>query len=159
MSERVETIKAFAEIFFSRCDRATKDLTEKEIEWRPVEESNNIRWILTHLSRQWNVGIPRILKGDPEYKPEGWPEDYAKSNPSLEKLMSDLGKGKTSILSGLEGLTAEDLDAEIPLWRGRRKRQVGLMMYLSEALHHEGQIAYLRGVIGRRRQKDEHFLV
>ena len=159
MSNKVESIKTFAEIAFERFDSAIKDLSEKEIDWQPVEETNSIRWILTHLSQQWIVGIPRILKGDPEYKPKDWPEDYVgnRSN-SFEKIMSEIEKGRNIVMSGLEKLTLAELEAEIHLWGGTKKRQYGLLIYLSEIFHHEGQIAYLRGAVKRRRQTDEHFL-
>jgi hypothetical protein len=105
------------------------------------------------------VGIPRILKGDPEYKPKDWPEDYVGNRSySFEKIMSEIEKGRNIVMSGLEKLTLAELEAEIPLWGGTKKRQYGLLIYLSEIFHHEGQIAYLRGAIGRRRQTDEHFL-
>jgi len=159
MSEKKEMLKIFAESVFGRCDQSFKNLNEKEIEWRPVPESNNIRWILTHLSQQWNVGIPRMIKGDPNYKPVGWPDDYTKSNPSLQKMMSDLEKGKAAVLSGLDALRPVDLDVEIDLGRGKRKRLSMLLTYLSEAVHHEGQVAMLRGNITRRREKDKTFLV
>ena len=159
MSDKVELIKMFAEIAFERFDSTIKDLSEKEIDWRPVEETNSIRWILTHLSQQWNVGIPRILKGDPEYKPKDWPEDYVGNRSySFEKIMSEIEKGRNIVMSGLEKLTLAELEAEIPLWGGTKKRQYGLLIYLSEIFHHEGQIAYLRGAVKRRRQTDEHFL-
>ena len=159
MSEKKEMLKLVAENAFGRCDRAFKDLNEKEIEWRPVPESNNIRWILTHLSQQWNVGIPRMIKGDRNYKPVGWPDDYSKSNPTLQKLMSDLDNGKSAVLSGIDALSPVDLDAEIDLGRGPRKRLPMILMYLLEAVHHEGQVAMLRGNITRRREKDKTFLV
>jgi len=158
MSE-VGMIVKFAEIAFDRFGRTIKDLSEKELDWRPLEEANSIRWILTHLSQQWNVGIPRVLKGDPAYKPEDWPEEYVGNKSlSLEKLMSDIEKGKNTVMKGLEKLSPEDLEADIPLWGGTKKRQSGLLTYLSEVLHHEGQIIYLKGTINRRRQTDEHFL-
>lgn len=159
MSDKVELIKTFAEMTFERFDDATKDLSEKEIDWRPVEETNSIRWILTHLSQQWNVGIPRILKGDPEYKPKDWPEDYVGNRSySFEKIMGEIEKGRNIVMIGLEELTLAELEAKISLWGGTKKRQYGLLIYLSEIFHHEGQIAYLRGAIKRRRQTDERFL-
>lgn len=159
MSEKKGMLKTVAESAFGRCDRTFKGLTEKEIEWRPVPESNNIRWILIHLSQQWNIGIPRMIKGDPNYKPVGWPDDYEKTNPPLQKLMGDLEKGKNAILSGIDALSPADLDAEIDLGRGKRPRLPMILTYLMEAVHHEGQIAALRGDITRRREKDKAFLV
>lgn len=159
MSEKVEPLTAFAEMAFGRFDNAVKDLTEKEIEWKPVEEANSIRWILTHLSQEWNMGIPRIFKGDPNYKPRNWPDDYVGNKTySLKKILEDLVKGRTAVMDGLGKVTPAELDADIPLWGGTRKRRVGLMTYLLEIVHHEGQIAYIRGAIGRRRQTDTHFL-
>jgi len=158
VSERIQLLKDVADTIFGRADRAVQGLTAKEIEWRPVEESNNIRWILTHMSQELNVLLPRMIKGDAAYKPVGWPDDYANSNPSLEKLLADLATGKKAVLDGIVGLTAKDLDAEIDLGRGPRKRLTSLLTYLSEIVHHEGQVAALRGIITRRRQKDPKFL-
>ena len=159
MSEKVEMIKVFAKLAFERFDWAMKDLAKKEIDWRPMEETNSIKWILTHLSQQWNVGIYRILKGDPEYKPKDWPEDYVGNKSySFNKIMGDIEKGKNNVMSALEELNQAELEAEIPLWGGTKKRQFGLLIYLSEIFHHAGQIAYIRGAIGRRRQTDKHFL-
>jgi hypothetical protein len=158
MSEKKDTLKFFAENAFARCDRAFKDITEKEIEWRPVQESNNIRWILTHLSTEWNVGLPRMIKGDAKYKPAGWPDDYDKINHHLPKLLSDLEKGKAAVLTGLDSLKSADLDANIDLGRGPRKRIEMLTIYLLEAVQHAGQIAMLKGNITRRREKEPNFL-
>jgi len=159
MSEKVEMIKVFAKLAFERFDWAMKDLAKKEIDWRPMEETNSIKWILTHLSQQWNVGIYRILKGDPEYKPKDWPEDYVGNKSySFNKIMGDIEKGKNNVMNALEKLNQAELEVEIPLWGGTKKRQLGLLVYLSEIFHHAGQIAYIRGAIGRRRQTDKHFL-
>lgn len=152
-------IKTVAVIAFDRFGRATKGLSESEIDWRPMEETNSIRWILTHLSQQWNVGIPRILKGEPEYKPKDWPEEYVGNRSySLKKIMADLESGKDTIMNGLEELSPKEVEAEIQLWGAARKLQDVILLYLSEIFHHNGQIAYLRGAIERRRQTDKHFL-
>lgn len=158
MSGKVSLMKKVAEMAFERFEEAVKNISKEEVDWQPLEEANSMRWILAHLSQQWNVGIPGILKGDPEFKPEGWPADYVGRSCSFEKLMDDLKNGKKAVLKGLGELDPAELEAEIPLWGGTRKREFGLLAYLSEIYHHEGQIAYLRGVIRRRRQTDEHFV-
>ena len=63
MSDRVKTLKTFAELVFGRFDNSVKDLKETEAEWKPVNEANDIKWILTHLSQEWNVGTLRAIKG------------------------------------------------------------------------------------------------
>ncbi len=75
MSEKIEMMKAFAQLGFGRLDRATKNLTEEQLDWRSCKEANTIRWALTHLVSEMFVVVPEIIKGDKEYKPEGWPED------------------------------------------------------------------------------------
>jgi len=46
--------------------------------------------------------------------------------------MSEIEKGRNIVMSGLEKLTLAELEAEIPLWGGTKKRQYGLLIYLSE---------------------------
>lgn len=159
MSEKIESLKALANTAYGRFDLTMKDLKEVEIEWKPVDEANNIRWILTHLSQQWNVGFQRTFMGDNNYKPGGWPDDYVGNKTiTYTKLVADLAKGRAVVLEGLGKITAADLTAEVQSPSGSVKRYDRLLRQLSEILHHEGQIAYIRGAIGRKRQKDSHFL-
>jgi hypothetical protein len=160
LSEKTESLKAFATLAFGRFDSTMKDLKESEIDWKPVEEANNIRWILTHLSQQWNVGFQRTFKGDNNYKPAEWPDDYVgNKSVTLAKLLADMAKGRAAVLEGLGRLSAADLLVEVQSPSGPVKSYDRLMRQISETFHHEGQIAYIRGAIGRRRQTDSRFLV
>ena len=159
LSDRVKTLKAFAEVLFGRFDNSVKDLKEAEAVWKPVGEANNIKWILTHLSQEWNVGITRAIKGDSTFKVAGWPDDYVgNASYSLDKIMKDLKQGRENFIGALDKLSPADLDVEITTPRGVRKREMMLMMLLSEISHHEGQIAYIRGVVGRRKLTEPAFL-
>jgi hypothetical protein len=158
MSERVEILKEYAEYVFNRFGRTVEGLAEEELDWSPMEESNSMRWILNHLSRIVNVYAMMYIKGDPDYVPEGWPNDYAEKSLELEKLLGDIEKGKKVMLGGLDGLSSADLKAEITRRGTSRTRQAGLFGMLSEIVHHNGQIAYLRGTIKRHREKDPQFL-
>jgi len=159
LSEKVESLKALANLAFGRFDATMKDLKEPEIDWRPVEEANSVRWILSHLSQQWNVGFQRTFRGDNNYKPAGWPDDYVGSKSiTYAKLVADLAKGRAGVIEGLGRLTAADLAVEVQSPSGMVKRFDRLLRQLSEIVHHEGQIAYIRGAVGRRRQKDAGFL-
>ena len=158
LSEKGTLLKEFAEFSFGSLERTCEGITEKEAEWRPVPESNNIRWILNHLARISNLSLPRIIKGTQEYTPEGWPEDYRDQTHTLEKMLADIQKGKEAVLKGIGNLKDADLEAEIPMWRGTRKRKVGLFAYIGEVINHKGQLAALRGNIKRRREKDPDFL-
>jgi hypothetical protein len=159
LSDRVKTLKTFAELVFGRFDNSVKDLKETEAEWKPVNEANDIKWILTHLSQEWNVGTLRAIKGDPTYKVAGWPDDYVGNKSyKLEKIMKDLKEGREKFLASLDKLNPADLDVEITTPRGVRKRETMIMMLLSEIAHHEGQIAYIRGAVGRKKLVEPSFL-
>ncbi len=158
MSEKMEILKEYAEYVFNRFGRTVEGLAEEELDWSPMEESNSMRWILNHLSRIVNVYAMMYIKGDPDYVPEGWPNDYAEKSLELEKLLGDIEKGKKVMLGGLDSLSSADLKAEITRRGTSRTRQAGLFGMLSEIVHHNGQIAYLRGTIKRHREKDPQFL-
>ncbi|MEE8354295.1 MAG: DinB family protein [Candidatus Bathyarchaeia archaeon] len=147
MSEKIEMMKAFAELGFSRLGRATKDLTEEQLDWKSCPEANTIRWNLTHLVSEMFVFVPKIVRGDKEYKPEGWPDDYVGNESySLEKIMGEIEKGKDELLKKLDNLTEEVLSEEMDWFYGRRPKQTYMRLAISEILHHEGQIAAILGV-------------
>jgi hypothetical protein len=153
MGKDIQVLKEHVEYVFELFERTIIDLTEEELDWRPIEEANNIRWILTHLSRICNVSLPSRIKGEPSYKPKDWPNDYEKKQHSLEKLLKDIEDGKKAVINGLGGLSYIDMEVKIPLWGGMRKRKLGLFSHLSEISHHKGQIAYIRGIIKRQKEK------
>ena len=147
MSEKIETIKAFAKIGFDRLERAIKDLKEEQLDWKSCPEANTIRWILTHLSSELHVFIPKILTGNKDYVPEGWPEDYTgNTGYSLEKILGDLKEGKAKLMKSLDEISAESLAEEMDWFYGKRPKENYLMLAISEIIHHEGQIAAILGV-------------
>jgi hypothetical protein len=158
MDSDVAVLKRFADYAFGSLERTCEGLTEKEADWKPVEEANDSRWILNHVSRITNTSLPRIFKGDPNYSPKGWPEDYRERTYSITKLLTDIANGKDAVLDGLGSLTSAALAEDIPLWGGTRKREYGIFAYLGEIINHKGQIAALRGNIKRRREKNASFL-
>jgi len=139
-------------------DRHVENLGEKEYTYKLTPESNNIQWILNHLSRIVNVSIPRIVKGDPNWTPKGWPADYKDQAYGLEKLMKDIKAGRKAAVEGLAKLKDEQLEEEIPLWGGKQKRKTGVFAYIGELYHHRGQAAYIRGTVKRLKEKDPSFL-
>lgn len=153
MSEKASILKDQTGYIYDRIGRTLEGVTEKEMKWKPTEVSNSIEWILNHMARISNLSLPRIIKGDPEYKPEGWPDNYRDMHHSLEKMIGDIETGKKVVLMGIGKLTSVQLEEEIPLWGGTRKRKTGLFAYLGELVHHNGQIAYLRGTMKRLKEK------
>ena len=159
MSERINTLIDFSNYVFERLDRTLGGLTENELEWHPVDGANNIQWILNHISRIINVITMIYIKGDPNYSPEGWPDNYREQKSSLQRYLKDIEKGKKKVLNGIGALTPEYLMQEVTRRGTTRTRQLGLFIMLSEVVHHGGQIAYIRGTINRRREKEPNFLI
>jgi uncharacterized damage-inducible protein DinB len=149
VSEKASILKEYAEYVYERFGRTVEALTEVEMKWKPTEASNNIEWILNHMARISSLSLPRIIKGYPEYKPKGWPDDYKEMHHSMAKMMKDIEAGKKTVLDSIGKLTSAQLEEEIPLWGGTRKRKAGLFAYLGELVHHNGQIAYVRGTYKR----------
>jgi len=158
MSAKAQILREYAEWVFDSLNEAVKDLQPEEAEWKATEESNNILWILNHLARITNLSLPRIIKGDPNYKPTSWPDDYKDRNLTVQRYMEDIAAGRRTVLDGIGKLTDAQLEEEIPLWGGKRKRKVGLFAYIGELIHHRGQIAFIRGTIKRKKEKDPNFL-
>ena len=158
MSAKAEILKEELEYVFDSLERTVEGIDEKEFNYRLTEASNDIQWILNHLSRIVNLSIPRIVKGDPDYTPAKWPEDYREKKFSFDKLMGDIKNGKNLVLDGVASLSEIELEEEIPLWGGTRKRKTGLFAYIGELFHHKGQIAYIRGSIKRLKEHDPNFL-
>ena len=158
MSAKAQIMKEFAEYHLNSLEESLKGLDEKEANYKPTDESNSVEWIVNHLCRITNTALPRIIKGDPSYKPTGWPDDYKDQHYSLDKYMADLAMGKKAVLDGIGKLTDAQLEQDIPLWGGTKKRKVGLFAYLGEIVHHKGQIAYIRGTVKRFKAKDPDYL-
>jgi len=150
MSGKIEAIKAFTQVGFDRLERATKDLKEEQLDWRSCPQANTIRWLLTHLSSELHSFVPKILRGDKGYKPEGWPEDYVGNKAyTLKKIKADLDDGKKKLMKSLDKLTEEELAEEMDWFYGKRPKEAYLMLAISEIHHHEGQIAAILGLESR----------
>ncbi len=140
---KIGTIKEFTKVGFNRLDNATKDLTEELLDWKSSSEANTIRNILGHLIGEWYGFIPKILAGDKDLEVEGYSGAEGKS---LEQIISDLAEGKKHLLTELDKVKDEDLAKEMDWFMGKLPVGNYLMIGVSEILHHEGQIAAIRGV-------------
>lgn len=147
MDEKIETIKAFTQLGLDLLDRRTADLEEAQLDWKYCSEANTIRWILTHLSYEMHVFFPKVVKGEKDYKPEGWPSDYVgNAGYSLEKIKGDIETGKAKLMKMLGKLTPEDLAEEMDWFSGVKPKEAYLILGVSEIFRHEGQIAAILGV-------------
>jgi uncharacterized damage-inducible protein DinB len=144
MTVKTKMMKDFAQIGFDKLGSATKNLKPEQLDWKSCTQANTIRWILTHLSEDLNVGMCKFLGVDP---PKAWPKDYVGNEKyKMEKIMADLEKGHRKLNAGLNKLTNEKLVESVEAWAGKKSREYYLMLMVSEILHHEGQVAAILGV-------------
>jgi hypothetical protein len=153
LSKQVSILKENAEFLYTRLLKTTEGITPEEVKWKPAKQSNNIEWQLNHISRISNLSIPRLLKGDHDWKPDNWPKNYRDANLSIFKMIEDIEKGAKLVSELLGELDEASLEKDTKYWGGVRKLKEGLFAYLAEIAHHKGQIAYLRGTYAREHGK------
>jgi len=140
-------LKEHVEYVFQRIRETVKELSEDELCWTPCRGANTIKWILTHMARIGYVLIPQAIQGT--VKPEGWDDDYQEQPHSLDELLGDLDEAYVIITEGLSETTDAALAMPLTIW-GRETDRKGLLFHLLvELIHHNGQIAMLRGTYRR----------
>ena len=149
LNEKASILAEELEWAISSLERASENLTPEEYKFKPTPVSNSVQWQLNHISRIVNTALPSRIKGIESYAPEGWPSDYRDQDYPLEKLMKDIKEGTGKAIPMMKKLSDEDLEAEIPMWGGKRQRKVGIFAYIGEVIHHKGQLAYVRGTYKR----------
>ncbi len=143
----------FAEYIFREITYTNEELTPEILNWRPHEESNNINWILTHQTRIASILLPQVIAGT--NNPTGWDDDYMEQPHSLDELLNDLKEAKENVLSLLDELSEEDMNMEIVVWGSSHPRKEAIYALLGELMHHNGQIAMLKGIKRRIGEKYE----
>ncbi len=152
MDAQTRLMKDHVEYIFERIEHAVKGLTEDELSWTPCRGSNTIEWILTHMARIGYVLIPQAILGT--VKPGGWNDDYQEQPHSLDELLGDLEKAHKIINEALSETCDEELAAPLTI-RDRETDRKGLLFHLlAELMHHNGQIAMLRGIYKRSGRGD-----
>lgn len=136
-----------ADFMFDAIQENVSSLSKEELSWRPVKESNTIHNILNHTVRIAYVLIPQVIQD--KVNPEGWDDDYENTLHSYEVLLEDLGKARQLVVEGIKGLSKEELEGGLKLW-GRDLIKKNLIFHLlREIVHHNGQIAMLKGMYKR----------
>ena len=149
LNEKASILAEELEWAIGSLENACKDLTPEEYKFKPTPVSNSVQWQLNHIARIVNTALPSRIKGVESYAPEGWPADYRDQDYPLEKVMKDIKEGTAKAIPMMKKLSDADLEAEIPMWGGKRQRKIGLFAYIGEVIHHKGQLAYVRGTYKR----------
>jgi len=147
MNAQRDLLKRQSDYIFERIEGTVEGLTDVEAAWRPCQGSNDIKWILTHMARIGGILIQQVIQGT--VKPGGWDDDYEGQPHSLEGVIDDLGRAHGVISRGLDGTSDEELGIPVTIWGRETDRRSLLFHLLAELIHHNGQIAMLRGIYKR----------
>lgn len=143
---------------------ALDGLTQKEFGWRPGPESNSIAFIMWHMTRVEDFFVNRVIQKQTEvYEAGGFrermgtpPKDTGNSyaaeqilawpTPPMEMMVAYGAAVRKTTFALLDTIAPAKLDEVLN--PERSKESVGEMLsrVLTEAAHHTGQIAYLRGM-------------
>jgi len=134
----------FAEYIFREITYTNADIAPDILDWKLVEEANSIRWILTHQTRIAYLLIPQVITGT--YNPAGWDDHYQEEPHTLDELRNDQKEARVKVLSMLDGLSDAELNKEIMIWGKMRPLKEPVFALLGELMHHNGQIAMLKGI-------------
>ncbi len=147
MDTQTDLMKEHVEYIFQRIRGTVDDLSDEELSWTPCRGANTIKWTLTHMARIGYVLAPQALHGT--VKPGGWDDDYQEQPHSVDELLGDLDKAYAIISEGLSETTDAALASPLIMW-GREMDRKGLLFHLlAELIHHNGQIAMLKGTYRR----------
>jgi uncharacterized damage-inducible protein DinB len=147
MDAQTQLLNDHVEYIFERIGYTVIDLSEDELSWTPHRGSNTIEWILTHMARIGYVLIPQAIRGT--VKPSGWDDDYQEQPHSLDELLSDIEKAHIFIGNALSETCDSELAAPLTIWGRETDRKSLFFHLLAELIHHNGQIAMLRGIYKR----------
>ena len=140
----------FAEYIFREITYTNDDISPEILDWKPVDEANNIHWILTHQTRIASVLLPKVLTRT--NNPTNWDDDYQEQPHSLEELRRDQKDAREKVLTLLGGISEEDLSKETAIWGKKMPLKEPVFALLGELMHHNGQIAMLKGMKRRMDQ-------
>ena len=144
LRESMNVLTDFAEYIYREIIHTNDEITPEALDWKPVKEANSIHWILTHQTRIAYLLIPQVIIDT--YNPDGWDDDYQEKPHTLEELIKDQKKAREKVLPMIDGLSDEDLNKEIMIWGKMRPKKEPIFALLGELMHHNGQIAMLKGI-------------
>ena len=161
MDEALQVVIEMNECMWNGFKKALEDVTQEEIDWRPLPEANTINLILRHLRIDVAWHVASIEKGDQGQPADGAsalpqadsvPLDFAGNLKEMERLCNrfiDRLRGTT--LSGLERLTV--LAYQKP---GRPPHFLGFH-FAGHLAMHLGQVCTLRNLYRKTRGEPARF--
>ena len=147
---------------------ALEGLTPEELHRQMAPDTNHVGWLVWHLSRVVDRNVAAMSGTDQIWVTDGWhakfgrepdPEDRGAGHtpeqvaafraPDVETLLGYHRAVLTVTDAFLASLSAADLERQVPAVRGGGTVPLStrLQGVVNEAIHHGGQVCYLRGLI------------
>ena len=143
--------------------RGLEDLTQEEVDWRPLPQANNINVIVRHLriEGEWHLAclergeaMPFDVTPELQRRIDAVPLDFEKNRREFEALF-------TRFLGVLETITeAELMQRSRAAYREWRKEIPPHQLGFHQALHltgHLGQISTIRNLYRKTRGEEARF--
>ena len=144
--------------------RAIRELSQKEIEWRPAYGCNSIGLILYHCVRFEDGFISNVRNAKEVWETEKW---YQKLNlpitdigaqynvdqvntfqvPALKDILAYWEAVRSNTLKYLDGFTPNQFDQKVTLrYFGEVPTAMVFALVINHIAEHTGEISYLRGL-------------
>ena len=148
--------------------QATTGLSDEQLYFQPIQDTNSIAWLAWHLSRRKDYYSSKLVGDEQVWVTEGWyqrfgmtaeetglghtPEQVTAFRPAPALLFGYVEAANNAAMDRISRLRPELLDREVELDANRGMRPAWQMFnpMISDCLQHLGQISYLRGVITGR---------
>lgn len=124
-------------------ERSIAQVDDRQIHWKPDENSNSITIIVKHMSGNMLSRFTDFLTSDGE-KP--WRErdaEFEEDNCTREQLLSTWEKGWQCLMNAVNGLKEDDLSRMVTIRREELSVVDALNRQLAHYAYHVGQIVYL----------------
>lgn len=148
--------------------RSLKDLSPKELNWKPAEESNSISFLVWHIGRVLDFWIHTVIQKEPQLWEKGWSQKFGKEPkpnelgyafsservaslqlPELTIMIDYLAACENELIRLFQDLDDEELD-KIEVINPNNGDKVPVSSVFQQLVwelnQHGGQIAYIRGM-------------
>ena len=140
-----------------------KDITQAESLLQLPFRGNCLNWVTGHILAAREqclglLGLPGVMSAEEKKRYGHGSEPLVEANAAtamdLADLLSRLDETLPRLVEGLEGLSAEDLEREVAIWRGPLPLREAIGFVQWHEFYHTGQLELLRQLAG----KDDHII-
>jgi len=130
-----------------QADAAISQVTDKELAWKPNEESNSIAVIMQHIGGNLRSRWTDFLSTDGEKPWRHRDAEFEESAPDRSRLDKIWEEGWAAVFHALEQINPDTLSKTIMIRRQSLTVSQALVRSITHTAHHVGQIVYIAKAI------------